>query len=1147
MVLRSLALAVLVSAGLGVPVAFAGASGPGLQLNQFFYRSGDSITAIVEPDDEARGSRPLAGTQFGPGVLLIGEQQGDVEVLAYADGHAARSTATNQPVTVAAGPAVANDGVLQLLPGERVFAYLFWNRKGRPQASVAIGAAWGGVRPGLVRIAPELARGVQGGDRSGVVAGTAGVVEIATDHLIYHPRSAGEQERLLRLTRGRVTKPASRLGAVGVSFDPMPLFSDSAPAILSFMGSKEVLTASSTRAAAMYAAALILQLQGFRVAVNPVMQWHGPAFSTQDAVGNYVANYLSGGDIRERQARLPGMREAWIYTWLFDLDHERVKVAFIDSGFAPNRDFRGLTAGTIWQCDYVDKETSDPSACAFGGALGPAVGNQTVGNSFVGEKTWHGTGVVTAGVGILNNGYGGAGSGGQVGVPMLYRVGLRTYALQMGDVIGAAARDGAAVINISAGFPCRIFKVAAAPYEICNAAGRAQFLHDLWASAMALANTVCGPFPLSLICLGTAAYLKSDLVDIIADAGAADVRANLASAVAEANQKGVVIVASGGNIVTDGFLCTIIDCDDHNADHYQLIPCVVDGVICASALFGTPGTYRNSEFFGSTIRVWAPTEHAYYSPLPDTIPPGDPFPPVSDHLRVRNVGGASGAAPVVSGAAALLVAAQPNLNRTNPQLTASEVASIPGRIQTIIESTAVRTADAQDPSLELRILNPYAAMRVAFQGTLPDPVEFAGPRWFLDPDTPTLGECGTDEGLAFPNVVLALNESCGGSIVTIMPGEGITAPMTVRADIDITGWRVPGDGRYRTTITVTSPSRSKYGYVGIDGDLGELVAVSPDGSEAYNYMSLPYFPQDVPRIRIRGIQLSDNVYRIAVGAGERLPDLLPDRFDDANTHPLNIANNDIMANAAPIGRGLAPGDPDGWEGVGSGGSKRISLSGLNFHTSQDVDWFLLKNLPDDLGRNCGSVLSVTAPDDIVVQIYAAQAPSSTPMLASEGRKVASLIFGPNTPPGAEVYLALKSQSHAALEYGVTIQLTYINPVACQFARTATLAPMPPILRWPLAARPAALFFDHLNGALRVWGRLLAGASATVELLDPNGRRVWLREIGDREIGAAARGGLSLDVTTESLPPGTYHLLLRSADPTADFEVGHGPPPLARGK
>jgi hypothetical protein len=123
-------------------------------------------------------------------------------------------------------------------------------------------------------------------------------------------------------------------------------------------------------------------------------------------------------------------------------------------GFIPDHpDFRQPASGTLRECTY--DAGLDEDVIRRGGNCGPgrAAGPPTVGNSLFGDKSWHGTGVVITAGGVLNNGWrpgavgahegGAAGVGGQVVVPMLYKMGLSSYVYETGRAMRQAVADGA--------------------------------------------------------------------------------------------------------------------------------------------------------------------------------------------------------------------------------------------------------------------------------------------------------------------------------------------------------------------------------------------------------------------------------------------------------------------------------------------------------------------------------------------------------------------------------------------------------------------------------------------------------------------------------------------------------------------------------
>src|SRR5581483_11153674 len=107
------------------------------------------------------------------------------------------------------------------------------------------------------------------------------------------------------------------------------------------------------------------------------------------------------------------------------------------------------------------------------------------------------------------------GVAGQLGAPMLYKMDLHAYALEFGGAIRRATDDGAGVINISAGYPCRIL-ISVVSYQICTGPGRAQLLNDLTQAAVAVAISVCTPAG-APFCLGWALEKESNFASLVVD------------------------------------------------------------------------------------------------------------------------------------------------------------------------------------------------------------------------------------------------------------------------------------------------------------------------------------------------------------------------------------------------------------------------------------------------------------------------------------------------------------------------------------------------------------------------------------------------------------------------------------------------------
>ena len=320
--------------------------------------------------------------------------------------------------------------------------------------------------------------------------------------------------------------------------------------------------------------------------------------------------------------------------------------------------------------------------------------------------------------------------------------------------------------------------------------------------------------------------------------------------------------------------------------------------------------------------------------------------------------------------------------------------------------------------------------------------------------------------------------------------------------------------------------------------------------ELYEYSVLPHFGSQKVPITIQGLQESDNVYALSVGTVEALPALKPDRFDRKDTHPLHFPNNNTRDRAAPVGTTGATAAQDGWN-LSDPNAPSIVLKGLNFHRIGDVDWIQIENIPASAWSDCGSLLTASAPEDVHVQLVRVLPSGPIPGLdiVREGQLHASMHLTPGDQLGS-YYARFTSQSDAAIEYDATIAVLHLSPIVCHmragFGNSTSFSPLSSyIVRWPLAAQPqseqptssrAVFFFDARTGPLKFSGRLLQGRSLQAELLDSNGRRVWQKKVGERELEATAHGGQTFAVNLRSVREGTYFLVLDAGRSSAEVEI-----------
>ena len=143
---------------------------------------------------------------------------------------------------------------------------------------------------------------------------------------------------------------------------------------------------------------------------------------------------------------------------------------------------------------------------------------------------------------------------------------------------------------------------------------------------------------------------------------------------------------------------------------------------------------------------------------------------------------------------------------------------------------------------------------------------------------------------------------------------------------------------------------------------------------------------------LAGIFGSDNVYKMQFLPGLRLADApRPDRFDQSEGNPPNRPNNDTWDRAVVLGAEDLPwvilppldtADPSSEPTF-----SEIVIPDLNFHRSEDEDWFMINQLdgaPTVRCGNCESFLRITAGEGCLITVFGGADRNLSPIIQDLG-------------------------------------------------------------------------------------------------------------------------------------------------------------------
>ena len=259
--------------------------------------------------------------------------------------------------------------------------------------------------------------------------------DFVVDELIIHPRSNSELRRFLRTYNARVVddgtipalppgvKPAGsrasrpeKTGFVVVKVDstraPLNRMANNARR-LRINGEFRYSSEESVRLTAIVMEErvrgrrlgidVILQPQSVRLPCPAKTTLEHPAMASAPVPNAPNLGFLNGVGFTWLNDSDVRVVDAWDRLERTGFAKNKVLLFVIDGGFSPNADFRSTT----YQYDFINNSYN-------------AVGQNNV-NCGGGPCLWHGTGVFSIAGAVINNRFGGAGTGGQVVEPVLFR------------------------------------------------------------------------------------------------------------------------------------------------------------------------------------------------------------------------------------------------------------------------------------------------------------------------------------------------------------------------------------------------------------------------------------------------------------------------------------------------------------------------------------------------------------------------------------------------------------------------------------------------------------------------------------------------------------------------------------------------------
>ncbi len=918
---------------------------PTLTLNELTYQNGDEISVKLRFTNRTDAERA------NDTIALVDPETNDVEIVQL---RRLRDPLVweSDPISIVLNDAKGeslNDR-LEVKPGS-VFLVFYGHRPPNERTHVPIMdfgiVADKAASDGQHRVLPALAvneeegnpRRERSGPRMATIArqGVPGLLQIALDEVLFHPKDDNELKDFMAKSGARIIQrsPHGTNGWHRMAITPDASKVPFLAPMRDLTGETGQLLVSDSDVLALFTTTFAWWLEGYQVALHPRLNFFGLKEDYKKLERDNI-DFIHNSDTSKDEIspsmwdeNLLGLQKMWAFMDMFDFTRQawsptEIPVGFVDVGFAPNPDFRGYP--NFVEYDFENNQSGP----------GAASKEPVVGNSFFGKKSWHGNGAVTTAGGVLGNNYGVAGTGGQVVVPMLYRMGLSNFAFDMGAAIKRAVDDGASIVNVSAGYPCRVLW-ALGPDNICTVEGRAAMVAKLTALAKAAALALC-TIPDPIFCVIAQTTAAKATITAFATLFLGDTIEPVQAGVDYALARGVPVVASAGNRISSlpSELASIMNLppkEDWSLDDWQTIPAFLPGVIAVGAADADtemPKQYPNRHLWGDRVDIWAPIRYPYLAPEKTDIDPLTAQP--QSHI-VHSFGGTSAAAPYVTGVIANMMAANPDLDPK--RAPTSSLPNIPNTIRNLLVSTSHKAAnlpkDPNNPDYARRrnLIHPYGAVRAAAAPHMPD-LEAAG---FFSEDF------GRFDDIESQALTLSLN------------GTTKVHDELISLDVDEFTANTPGGQQslfLMQSVVYVPGAYAQNSQEGLRMDNeAHSFELSQNHSTGYGFSHGLYFGGSAltTSLRVSGAE-ADNPYRLEIPPPVTVFPPAPDDFESGS------GNNSILT-ATPIGENTT----NDWVGpITAPFSKdhRICVENLNFHQGADHDWYKVQFPSNLVPEGCGA-------------------------------------------------------------------------------------------------------------------------------------------------------------------------------------------------